>query len=236
MEFDTKFLYLYYDKRSREFKRQFQLARGEFTQKPIHHLRVSLKKIRALFRLIEYLDPDFSQKENFRTLRKIFKEAGLIRNIQVQTDLMSRFNQPGDRRFRAYLDDLAIEAKIRFSENLAGVDPQILHPISQEVQAAVTRIPCDGLTDRVSDFILDKIRSTTGHFHNGNGQDRMHRSRIFLKDAYYMLQMIHGFDVRSESVAPLLDRMNQLQSVFGTWHDWEQALYHFDAYLVHRRH
>jgi len=59
----------------------------------------------------------------------------------------------------------------------------------------------------------------------------MDQSRILLKDAYYILQMLVDCQDEQSSNQPLVEKVNSLQELFGDWHDWEVALAHFDAYL-----
>jgi len=235
VDFSPKFLTQCYNGLIAEFHQQFHLAQTELREEPIHDLRVSLKKIRALFRLIEYLDSAFDETCNFRPFRKIFKEAGLIRDIQVQIELMKDFDKSSDRRFKSYLRDLETGGKIRFRQKLTATNLDGLTPINNEVAAAAERINISGLTGRVINFIAEKTELTTRHFHDGTNSETMHRSRILLKDAYYILQMLQEFDVQPKHLNKLLKRVDQLQETFGTWHDWEVTLHHFEDYMVYRR-
>lgn len=234
METRRQCLLFYHQTQMAEFQYQFHRAETELGEGPIHDLRVNLKKIRTLFKLIQYLDSDFNLKSNFCLFRRIFKEAGLIRDIQVQIELMTAFSKPRNHQFKSYLHDLETEGKIRFRQKLVETNLDELAPIDGAIEAAVARIQEPGLNGRIVDFIIQRIESAARSFHEGTSIDSMHHSRILLKDAYYMLQMLQEFEVQTGPLALLLERVDQLQDTFGTWHDWEVALHHLDDYLVHR--
>ncbi len=233
MELYPKFLIEYYHLQIIEFQDKFQRAKTDKEEEAIHALRVSLKKIRAFFRLMEHLNPEFPQKENFKPFRKVFKEAGALRDIQVQIHLMSAFDKQSDRKFKSYLSDLETLAKIRFGKRVV-LDLRELSGVNPEIESFMGGGENDGLADRVIGFVVDRIEATTSQFHNGTGVDRMHRSRILLKDVYFVLQMLSHLKVKPKPFNILLNKVDQLQSTFGIWHDWEVALHHYGDYLAIR--
>lgn len=234
METPRQYLLNYYQKQVSEFQHQFHQTVTLFDEDAIHDLRVCLKRIRAFFRLLEYFNPEFKQKENFRFFRKIFKDIGLIRDLQVQIGLMKDFHRYYDRRFKHYLADLATEAKVHLKHELDLVHLENLETVEEKVENCVQGIDEQIFYPQVSVFIMAKVESTINQFQNGNDPKKMHRSRILLKDAYYILQLLEEGQPLEKYYPELLEKVDLLQGTFGIWHDWEVVLDHYENYLVYR--
>ena len=61
------------------------------TPATFHQLRVEIKKLRALFELINHCAPSFKQSKNFKPFRVLFRQAGKVREIQVEEGLLKKY-------------------------------------------------------------------------------------------------------------------------------------------------
>lgn len=61
------------------------------TPATFHQLRVEIKKLRALFELINDCAPAFKRKKNFKPFRVLFRQAGKVREIQVEEGLLKKY-------------------------------------------------------------------------------------------------------------------------------------------------
>lgn len=69
-----------------------------------HKLRVEIKKWNAFLRLIEFCDPGFDRKKIHKPFRKIFRQAGKIRELQISEALLKKyFPKTGFTAYRQYL-------------------------------------------------------------------------------------------------------------------------------------
>ena len=60
----------------------------------LHHLRVDIKKIKAVFSFAEKV---YKEKYKTNTLKPLFQKAGKIREIQINTQLLNEFPQPPEK-------------------------------------------------------------------------------------------------------------------------------------------
>ena len=56
-----------------------------------HNLRVEIKKLNALCELINYCSGDFKRNKTFRLFKQIFKQAGKVRELQVEEKMLENY-------------------------------------------------------------------------------------------------------------------------------------------------
>src|SRR5258708_6187319 len=57
-----------------------------------HQLRIEIKKLNAFYALINYRSKEFKKKKTFKPLKQIFKQAGKVREIQLEQALLKKYN------------------------------------------------------------------------------------------------------------------------------------------------
>lgn len=73
--------------------------RSKYTPGTIHKIRLEIKKLNALFNLINYCSNDFKLKKTFKPFNKIFQLAGKIRELQLEESMLENFfanNEPNN--------------------------------------------------------------------------------------------------------------------------------------------
>lgn len=66
----------------------------------IHQLRVNIKKIKALIRFFAQLEPNIDYKKIFQPIRKLFKQAGEIREMQLYLTKFESFQEKKGKQER----------------------------------------------------------------------------------------------------------------------------------------
>jgi len=67
----------------------YRLAFDEHSADGVHDLRVDLKRMRALFDMVEALNNGFRAKQAFKQFRGIAKHTSALRDVQVQRDVIA---------------------------------------------------------------------------------------------------------------------------------------------------
>jgi CHAD domain-containing protein len=65
-----------------------EIPKESFTTETIHDLRVEIKKLHALFELLEHCHDNFKMKRLFKPFRHLFRQTGKVREIQVEEELL----------------------------------------------------------------------------------------------------------------------------------------------------
>jgi CHAD domain-containing protein len=86
-------LYQHYRKQLALFREHFDNTNERLEVEDIHQLRVSIKKIRTNLTLMNIAsEGKFKNKSHFKLLSKLFKNAGKLREIQVNQAILDKLN------------------------------------------------------------------------------------------------------------------------------------------------
>ncbi|MEY3420588.1 MAG: hypothetical protein RIR48_873 [Bacteroidota bacterium] len=65
--------------------------RRKYTPDTFHKLRIEIKKLNALFDLMNYCSKDFKRKKTFKPFKLIFQQAGKVRELQLHEVMLRRY-------------------------------------------------------------------------------------------------------------------------------------------------
>lgn len=80
----------YFKSRKKSLNFLLRYSKRKFTQKAFHRFRVEVKKMNTLLLIIQSTDQNFDRKAFKKPLRKLFRKAGEIRELQIEKDLLSK--------------------------------------------------------------------------------------------------------------------------------------------------
>lgn len=202
-----------------------ELPDSSFTPSTFHDLRVEIKKMNALFELLDYCFKDFNRDKTFRPFRRIFRQAGKVRAIQVEEELL-RKHFP-DNLPDTYMKESEVK-KLReggaFFAILHETPPARLDKTFRYLVRLLTTID----KKKVTGF-MDKGRKTIKKhlIHSELLPDQIHELRKLLKCFYYIENILEP-GIHKEAQA----KKNDLTDLLGKWHDWQVLGDHLEKLLV----
>lgn len=102
-----RILKIYFKKRYKKIVTLLGKQQESYEPKTFHKLRVEIKKLNALFDLLDCCAKNFKRNKPFRPYQKIFKQAGRIREIQIErTILEEHFTENPPIEYYNYLLNL----------------------------------------------------------------------------------------------------------------------------------
>lgn len=218
-----KLLIDHYQNRFNKIRENYYLAVVKNDVEGFHELRVQIKQMRAYFNLIESLHCDFEAKKQFRGFRKVFKEAGIVRDIHVQQALVKEFEKKLNRPFPEYTNHLSeqeqksLQQFFKFSKKFninvlmkkIGTIEHILGKISKE--------PAYVNAEKRFDNLIDKLISLRND--ENYGEKILHKMRILLKETRYTLEIILECFPEINLNKNLNKALRDLHRILGKWHD-----------------
>ena len=63
----------------------------KYTSDTFHKLRVEIKKLDAFFALLKFCFKDFKRKKTFKPFKQIFLQAGKIRELQIEEEMLKKY-------------------------------------------------------------------------------------------------------------------------------------------------
>ncbi|MEA1887456.1 MAG: hypothetical protein U9N72_09625, partial [Bacteroidota bacterium] len=72
---------------------------GSYKMKDIHKLRVRIKRLKAIFRFLEFVhQSEFKARDHYNLFKPVFRTAGLIRESQINLRVLKEYK--GTKKLR----------------------------------------------------------------------------------------------------------------------------------------
>ncbi len=187
-------------------------------EEAIHQLRVSLKKVNAVFRLAAFVAPQsFNARLAFGPLKEIFNLSGAVRDLQIAHQVLCQYQIINKDILQKSLNDelvLAIGQLVEWKKRNpsgklfvpSGTSSQQLKSISQSrwLKGMVGYI--DHLFQRIEILM------------NSKRKDKWHQVRISLKRIRFVIDW--ALIMKKDFISPeQYKRIGLLGNILGDWHD-----------------
>lgn len=172
----------------------------------LHNIRVELKKIRSLFNYLRFTDKKFSFKNEYKSFKKIFKEAGMIRELHLILKLIQKYKIriPDEEFYSAQEYRLTYEFRTGIEEFKKEL--KVAH---QSAEKHLSKSDTGKLSEYllVRQLLLQKLLTQL--------PDRagLHDIRKVIKDIVYLSEILFGKQNSAEQI------FDDIQNSIGKWHD-----------------
>ncbi len=198
-----------------------------FDPEDIHNLRVTIKRLRAFFYLINTMNPDFRIKKNYKAARKLFKNAGRIRDIQVQIGLASTWRTELEAGVNPYLDVLAkkeARARTEFLDFTERFNLKKIFRKRKKITTVLEKVSLKKAKKRAYKYF---IRMFATIIKSGNAtnldSEALHRLRILTKEFRYNLEFITVCLPELTFPATLFIELQKVHHILGLINDHNVA-------------
>lgn len=214
----------------KQLTKDLKLVKSGFERGDIHRLRVDIKKLRALYRLMELLYPkQYEAKEHMPPLKKVFKHAGEIREMQVNLDYIKQYKLPAGivKPYIAFLKEHGKEARHRLKRNIKHY---------KEDGGTLTKTELSALYKQLSilnieHILYDETKSIQNLVHDKLTVNRLHEIRKRLKSLAEVIKLVTcinpGF--LPEALPAVL---KQTETLIGQWHDRIVLIQSLNSYMA----
>ncbi|GAB2483288.1 CHAD domain-containing protein [Algoriphagus taiwanensis] len=202
----------FFNKRHTSLGFMLRYSHRKFSQAAFHRFRVEIKKLKALLALLDHESADFSRKKVYAPIKKLYVQAGHVRELQVEKELIHTQIQPGQlgNFFLKLQNEIQQKRESFFAtrtlKNRKKAD-RSLFKIGQEIEKLGTINRAEILQkskEKIKNLLKEGIES-----HNA------HELRIQLK-LLKNLQEILGM-----RPLPANGPEEELMKLLGDWHDLE---------------
>jgi CHAD domain-containing protein len=172
----------------------------------LHNIRVELKKIRSLFNYLRYANENFSVKNEYRSFKKIFKEAGKIRELHLILKLIQKY------KIRIADEELYYAQENRLScEFRSGIEifKKDLNSANHIAEKYISKSD----TGKLSGYLLIRQLMLQKLLTQVPDQTGLHDIRKVIKDLVYLSEILFGKLNNIESI------YDGIQNSIGKWHD-----------------
>jgi CHAD domain-containing protein len=198
----------YLTKQNNAWQEHLQTFRDSRDPEALHQLRVTLKKLKAVARFSKDCAGTKAVRD-FNGLKKMFKQAGVIRDAGNHLQLLERFH-PASEEYKTQQQHLQTTETERFIQQIKKYRRQGKRA-GRRLVGHVHSIPAHSIQDWYAVQII-----TTGILLTASGDD-LHNARKQIKDMLYVEKLLPATVSADLNLnRPYLD---DLQDAIGQWHD-----------------
>ncbi len=226
-------------KRMRVFISSVKATRHSTDAKHIHRLRVSIKKIRALIRFLDAVEPRKARSLHRYFFKTLFRKAGALREIQMNKLLLERFKQKRSAfsSYELFLINEKKRADFVFLKTLLDFDLQKVKDHKNQFKKALSSLKKNKIRKNVNAFLAKRIRKVKKILGGPQYQDGLHLIRKHLKVLEAVLALSCEITKEAE-LKKLLVPVRQINIRLGKLHDKQilsSDIEHFLATSVVKR-
>jgi CHAD domain-containing protein len=174
----------------------------------LHRLRVTIKRINALFDLFSSTQKSFRRKKNYKPYRTIFKAAGRIREAQLHIHSLKK----KDKRIIAPFQEIILmETRALVSNRPANI--KAIENIAAKIEKTAKRVT----KKEVAHYLQKEKQKLLKNMVAVSAPAQLHPLRKKLKRLLYNYELAEETNAQKE--ANLLHNLDMLQHDIGLWHD-----------------
>lgn len=215
------YLSLYFRKRSASFLANIYKAGITTDSRDIHRARLDVKKIFALYGLFEMVSPElFGELRGYRIFRPLYRQAGKIREMQVNQILLStpEFSTLVIPEFTRWLRHKEERAVGRFTDKVREFREKELKAMGREVETICKGGKLFRLRSKTRQFVLARAEMIRQILAGPTDTRGLHQIRKHLKAIATIVTLVQSVKPNREQ-EDLISALNRTEMMIGDWHD-----------------
>lgn len=198
----------YLVKKDKQWQQELETFSDSRDPEAIHRLRVAVKKIKAVAYFSQACSGN-NTKKDFRLLRKMYKQAGAIRDAGNHLELLERVHAAPEF-FKQEQQELQAEAAQDFVNSIRTYRKKG-KKAARRLLADIRSVRLDCIRDWYAAELI-KVSILL----NASGDD-LHQARKELKTLLYVFKLLPSRIARALRLDG--DYLDKLQNAIGDWHD-----------------
>lgn len=208
----------YFEQQQELTHKNLKVAQAVCSEKVLHELRVSIKRIKALWIFLAKLVPEEAQtlKKYFKNYKNIFKLAGMVRDAQIKDKLLIAYSQKGNLPAPlAYQTHLYTKQKEAFKifKHYAK-DWCLDEKVGKQLKKIWYKIDTQNLYANTERLLRQSFSDVRLLLQKAENDEPFHEARKIIKSIYYILHLVF----KPDSPQQYQDLKN-LEETIGNWHD-----------------
>ncbi len=185
-------------------------------QENLHKMRLEAKKIAAFVYFISEVGNNRKLVKQMKSIKSIFKLAGVIRTSHLNLNLAKEHNLLGENFIteqREIFESGMTEFRLNYFENLETIKSmlrKLAHSFSRISEREIIR------------YYNEQIRIIASMLNSRENLSYLHECRKKIKYLMYMLSLMPEKLIRKMRIDK--DYLDNLQNLIGEWHDIEVAI------------
>lgn len=193
--------------------------RADYTPETFHKLRVEIKKLDASFELINFCSKDFKRKKTFKTFKLIFRQAGRVRELQVEEAILKKYFRSNFlKNYRNNLKQRLLKEKADYFLIVNNKPASRLKKTIQKVKPLIAQID-----KKKPESYMKRKRKTI--------EKTIRKKTLKASQLHLLRKHLKGFHFNRKSlglkkVNDPLQKKDFLPRLLGKWHDCQVVIRH----------
>ncbi len=200
-----------------------KIAQESFDVNAIHDLRVAIKKIRALFLFVnEISGGEFKVKKRLKRLRKLFKAFGKLRDIQVQKELLNKYESNTNcsyQYFNLHLSDVQTKIQSSYSNEFLKFKTQHSGKIYTHFKKNIEPYNFNLISSSIYEQYKLRFKILKSLSHKISDYHNIHKFRIKLKEFIHIFIILFQNSEFKPETSVNINKMKNIADLLGSWHD-----------------
>ena len=182
---------------------------GTFEDEDYHKLRVEIKKLKAVAGFLQFSNKQFSKKKYLKAFKKVYKQAGKIRELQLEETFLKKNHNQFIEQYLSDLTSRIRKEKEKFASLLGNKRQKKIKKSLKEIADFLDKsYQADGIPfihkerRRVSELVNELPLKPA----------KLHQLRKILKEDFYTRKRIRFS-------TPQIKAEDELLQLLGKWHD-----------------
>lgn len=182
----------------------------EYANEDYHRLRVEIKKLNALLNCLQFCSKKFKRKKYFKPFQKIFRQAGKIRELQLQESMLKKKPEHSIEHYLSSLEKRIRRGQKKFASQVHKKSRKKIKKSFRKIEPFLTK-----MNDRkVAEFMQNERKKIKRLMQQKSlATEDIHEIRKCLKVDYYN-RKIHPLPEPN-----VLNEEDQFLELLGNWHD-----------------
>lgn len=220
----------YYNEVQDSFHQYFWKTLEEQDVEDIHKLRVSVKKLRSIWSLVEAISHnELSRQTYFSMVAKLFSTAGKVREAQINRTLISKYRVKYLVQYADFLMKIEERYTCRMLEIMQQFDQEALEAQHELLLRSMTALPEELVWKELAGYILKEFRKTRRQVELPQKKRDLHKIRIHIRNVNTLLVIMMKLNPSSAMIR-LKKIVKPLIIELGDWHDYIVLHYSLQKY------
>lgn len=215
----------YFQKHQQHLEHYLALCFEDPEPEMVHQLRVSIKRLRAVLHFTGEVtgNEEISAKKQGKSLRKLFKAAGILRDIQVQLKLIPEYESDLNFKFRLYLSYLKkLEKQSVKNFNAFIEEAKPIHKLTSRrelIEKSLALLSPEEIRSRAEALIGARCSNIQQMLGTRPDDKKLHEMRTIIKQMRYILSVMRKSSPEDSEAKVSLANLSELEELLGKWHD-----------------
>ncbi len=222
-------IYTYNKKIEENFVENYKKISKSISVEGIHNMRLSVKRLRALLGFLDFMNEKPKTKKLLKRIRKLYRSAGALRDIQIQTNILKSYKKYLRDDYNLYvkqLNEKKGKARKKLKQSLHEFDINDFIKIRKRIEKSFKNIEKHRIIEGSSQMFQNRLEEIEKLSFTITDDSVLHLIRKYMKEMIYIRDSIgdNSFFLQNSNKMQLF---SELEVKLGKWHDLTVFIDHF---------